>query len=112
MKIKDLVNMVTKEITKLDKFCLRLQQNVDVLLGATRTLIKDICAFNKGYAVELKLKKESEGNMITRSESYLMGFHDCISKFDVKSTASIYEEQISNIFFFSGVFLKISLLSS
>ncbi|CAI9270750.1 unnamed protein product [Lactuca saligna] len=67
LKIKDLVNMVTEEITKLDKFCLRLQQNVDVLLGATRTLIKDICAFNKGYAVELKLKKESEGNMITRN---------------------------------------------
>ncbi|CAI9294224.1 unnamed protein product [Lactuca saligna] len=59
LKIKDLVALVTKEVYKLYKFSLGIQKNVDVILGYTRTLIKDIHAFNKDFAVELKLKKES-----------------------------------------------------
>lgn len=46
LKIKDL------EVTMLCKFCLAIKHNFDVLLGARRTLIEDIHAFIKDYAVE------------------------------------------------------------
>lgn len=95
LKIKDLVDLVSKDIMKLDKFCIEIQQNVDVLLGATRTLIEDIHAFNKYYVEEWKLKKESDGKVFTNTDNSLTSFHDRLLKFDIPSMTSISQEKIS-----------------
>lgn len=84
-----MADLVTKEVTNLDKFFHRTQQNVDVLLGGTWTLIDEIRSFNKDYAEALKLKKESDQKVFKGIKNSLMSFHDHLSKFDVQSTTSI-----------------------
>lgn len=81
--------MVSKEIKKLDKFCVGIKDNVDVLIGAKWTLVDDICAFNKYYAADLKLKKEFDGNAFTSIEKSPTGFHDRLLKVDFSSTTLI-----------------------
>ncbi|CAI9281327.1 unnamed protein product [Lactuca saligna] len=97
LKIKDFVDLVSKDIMKLDKFGIGIQQNVDVLLGATRTLIEDIRAFNKHYVEEWKLMKELDGKVFTNIDNALTSFHDRLPKFDIPSMTSISQEQISSM---------------
>lgn len=59
--ITELVDLVTKEFSNLDKFCDGIRKNVEVLLGARRTLIGDVRDLNMEYAEDLKLKNESDG---------------------------------------------------
>ncbi|CAI9281094.1 unnamed protein product [Lactuca saligna] len=75
-KIQDFVDLVTKEVKKLDKFCLGIKHNVDVILTASRTLIEVIRAFHKDYEEELKLKKESIENTFRGNENTVTYFHD------------------------------------
>lgn len=89
--------MVTKEVKRLDKFCLGIQHNVDVILAASRTLIEDIRAFHKDYEEEMKLKKEYDENTFRGNKNSLTSFHDRLLKFNVQTTTSISEEQITTI---------------
>lgn len=46
-KLKEFSDLFSKEVKKLDMFCVRIKDNVDVLLGATRIMIKDTHSFYK-----------------------------------------------------------------
>ncbi|CAI9293754.1 unnamed protein product [Lactuca saligna] len=46
-------------------------KNIDVLLGATKTLVEDVCALNKDYAKGVNSKKESDGKVFINIESSL-----------------------------------------
>lgn len=97
LKVHELIDLFSKEVTQLDKLCVRIKDNVDVLIGVTRTLMEDIWASNKEYVRELKLKKESDGKVFTNIENYLMSFHDSLSKFYFPLTTLIFEDQISSV---------------
>lgn len=42
LKVHELIDLFSKEVTQLDKLCVRIKDNVDVLIGVTRTLMEDI----------------------------------------------------------------------
>lgn len=53
---------------------LSVQKNVDYLLSATITLVKDICAFNLEYKEELQKKNENDVAMFKGIETSLNTF--------------------------------------
>lgn len=57
-KVQELVDLFSKEVMKLDKFSVEIKDNVDIPMGATRTLIEDIRAFNKKHVGDMMVKKE------------------------------------------------------
>lgn len=42
LKVHELIDLFSKEVTQLDKLCVRIKDNVDVLIGVTQTLMEDI----------------------------------------------------------------------
>lgn len=86
-KINDFFYMFNKEVMKIDRFCARIKDNVDVLMGETCTLIDDIRAFNKEYYGELKLEKEVDVKVFASIENSLIGFHESLVMFDLSTTS-------------------------
>lgn len=74
-KVLGLVDLFSKEVTKLYKFYGPLKDIVGVLFGSTRTLIEYIRAFNKEYVGEMKLKMESDSKAFTNIKNSILSFH-------------------------------------
>lgn len=73
-KLNELHNMLSQEITKLDKFCEKVKDNVEILIGFTRTVIEDIRTFNKDYSKGLTEKKEVDSQVFTKIKNSLTRF--------------------------------------
>lgn len=96
LKVKELQDLVVKEVKQIDGFCTGVQKNVDVFLSATWTLIEEIRAFNLKYKEELSKKNESDGKLFLGIENSLNKFQEEISKISVSFKISIYEETLNN----------------
>lgn len=46
LQVQELTGLFTKQVKKFDIFCDGVKKNINVLLGATQTLVKDVRAFN------------------------------------------------------------------
>lgn len=85
LKIKEFHDMFSTEFNKLDKFCENVKDKVGVLIGATRTMIEEICDFNKDYVDSLNEKIEKDGKVFNNIEISLNGFQETFAKLDLSS---------------------------
>ncbi|CAI9282172.1 unnamed protein product [Lactuca saligna] len=96
-KIKEFNNLFSKEVKKLDMFYKGTKDKVEVLLGATQTIIEDVYSFNKDYAGVLREKKEADSQVFSKIEHSLTRFQESLSKFDFTSKDLIFHDQISSM---------------
>lgn len=89
LKVKDIHDMFLKEVKNIGGFCTNLQMNVHVVLGVTRTLIQDICAFNKECEDNLGKKNEYNKLKFLSIETSLTAFRKQLLKIKVQPSASI-----------------------
>lgn len=68
------------------KFDAHVKGSVETLIGAIRTMIEDLRAFNKYYAKVLTEKKEEDCKVFVKIENLLTSFHERLSKFDVRTS--------------------------
>ncbi|CAI9299918.1 unnamed protein product [Lactuca saligna] len=94
LKLKEFSDLFSKEVKKLDTFCVRIKNKVDVMIGSNRTMIEDIHSFNKGYTDEMKLKTEADGKLFVNIEKSLKGrFLQCFHLMVVGSLKDSGEEK-------------------
>lgn len=72
--------MLNTEVKKIDGLFLEVQKNVDCLLGATQTLVEDVCAFNVEYKETLEKKNACDDTLFKGLEKSLTTFLEQILK--------------------------------
>lgn len=108
-ELKEFSDLFSKDVKTLDTFCDKITKKVNVMIGPTAKLIKDITSFNKGYIDEMKLNKVEDGRLFDKINKCLTRFQDTLLKFDFTSTNSISQEQISSMVSSVELFFKSEL---
>lgn len=96
-KLKEFNDLFSNKVKKLDKFYEGFKYKVDVLIGATQTMIEDVCASDKDYVRALKEKKDADGQVFSKIENFVTSVQESLLKFDFTSKASISQDQMSSI---------------
>lgn len=86
---------ITKEVHRLDNYCVPSNEKIDVVASATTRSIEDLIAFNKDYSNDLKVKTKKGEKMFEKVEVFLINFKETLSKVDLPCQSSISQESIS-----------------
>ncbi|CAI9282861.1 unnamed protein product [Lactuca saligna] len=86
-----------KEVKKVDGLLLDVQKNIDCLLGASRTLVKDVCVFNVEYKETLQKKNKGDETLFKVFENSMTTFHKKMSKVVATSETLISEALLNKV---------------
>ncbi|CAI9282186.1 unnamed protein product [Lactuca saligna] len=72
-KVKDLRDLISTKVKKLDNYCVSVNKKVDVVASERTRLIEYLTAFNKDYYNDLKDKTEKDVKVFEKIENFLSG---------------------------------------